>query len=97
MNIKKEIDDNCPIAIATRVSPTQVHIRVVLGYDDSAKKLSLYNPGVTMSIRKSQNFPLQNGNQYCIASGTEKYLYQQAQSDVSGTNNAKDQLTIRPI
>ena len=92
-NIKNEIDDNCPLAIATRVSNNHVHIRTVLGYDDNSGEILLYNPGVTKLI-KSQNFPLQKGSQYCIASGIEKYEYQQAQRDI---NNANDQLIIRPV
>ncbi len=60
-NIKKEIDNLCPIAIATRVLPSGVHIRVVLGYDDNTKLFMVFNPGVSTFASNILNGIVQPG------------------------------------
>ena len=92
-NIKTEIDNSNPLAISTRVGPTSVHIRVVVGYDNAKKEFKLYNPGVTY-LKNNGSTP---GFQFSIKSFIEDYTYFNAESDFNVHQPTRDQLIIHPI
>jgi hypothetical protein len=96
-NIKKEIDDNSPIAIVTRVSANGVHIRLVIGYDDNNSKFALFNPGVARISHNMNVIKLVPGLTIILQSFVEDYKYQEAQSDFNLSRSATDQLIIRPV
>lgn len=99
-NIKKEIDLSNPIAIATRVAPNSVHIRVVLGYDDTAEEFLLYNPGTAFIDNNRVANRIQTGLLYQIKSELEKYSYKQASDDYHYQGNpgpTHDQLVVHLI
>lgn len=94
-NIKKEIDDSYPIAISTKQSNGNVHVRVVIGYDDEKKYFLLFNPGTSYHFK--------DVNVVIRVSHVEVYNYTNAQNDWNGviqSNNqemfCRDQLIIHP-
>jgi hypothetical protein len=96
-NIKREIDSLNPIAIATRVSPTNVHIRVSVGYDDSENKFLLFNPGTVVLSPVIVNNQSQRGSIMQIQSGLEWYSYSDASAHFHAPNACTDQFIIHPI
>lgn len=88
--IKKEINDNCPIAISTK-GDNGVHIRTVIGYDDLKQAYTLFNPGTLDGVRKDFD------TSYTIKSSLEKYSYAKALNDYNLQDSCKDLLIIRPI
>lgn len=95
-NIKSEIDNNNPIAIATRVS-VGVHIRVVLGYDTSNNEFLLFNPGIEARklLVPSQSSIV--GGCVITSSGLQKYTYSEAQNDWNAPQSTRDQLKINKV
>ena len=96
-NIKHELDNSCPIDIATRNS-AGVHVRVVIGYNDSTKNLFLFNPAIKIENQIKINGSKKIiGANLIIESGEEDYPYKTALSDWNCQSPARDQLKITKI
>lgn len=96
-NIKKEIDSFNPIAIATRVSSNNVHIRVAIGYDDGKQEFLLFNPGISLLSPVMVNNQTQPGLIIQIQSVLEPYSYNDAAAHYHAPKASNDQLVIHRV